>query len=346
MTPYDTRAWEEITKWRQAKLSGEARKVLPQGVRDQAQKLGRRAHRSAAAVPGSAAFEEALSTALSGLSDVASRAGMASVRTGAVVSAFQKAGHEVADIDDVRTVDLKAIDKVRPQLALGYMATATVEGAAAGLAVSGGELAVVGGGIFGAGAGAAPGAGLVVGTLAADAVAVLVGANRAVAHVAAYYGYDVRQPEERLIALGVLGLGTAIGASKAAAYIQLNKLVQQLARRAAWQQLRKSAVTKVVEQVFLRLGVRLTQRKLGQAVPVLGVVIGAGLNATLLRTIVDDAEHVYRERYLRDRYGLEVSMPLADDGDAGIDVLEIFEAEIVDAELVDDDVDDAPAGRP
>lgn len=57
--------------------------------------------------------------------------------------------------------------------------------------------------------------------------------------------------------------------------------------------------------MFTRLGVRLTQRKVGQAVPVLGVVVGAGISAALLRTIVDDADHVYRERYLRDRYSLD-----------------------------------------
>ena len=50
----------------------------------------------------------------------------------------------------------------------------------------------------GAGAGAAPGIGTIVGVMAADAAAVLLAANRAVAHTAAYYGYDLdRTPTRR-----------------------------------------------------------------------------------------------------------------------------------------------------
>jgi hypothetical protein len=63
-------------------------------------------------------------------------------------------------------------------------------------------------------------------------------------------------------------------------------------------------VTRVVEKVFARLGFRLTQRKLGQTVPVVGVLFGAGMNAKLLMSVTDDAEHIYRERFLRERYGL------------------------------------------
>ena len=111
---------------------------------------------------------------------------------------------------------------------------------------------------------------MIVGVMAADAAAVLVAANRAVAHTAAYYGYDLDHPDERLFALAVLSMGTAAETGKAAAYIELNKLVQMLARRATWDQLRQNVVTGVVEKVFTRLGFRITQRKLGQAVPILG----------------------------------------------------------------------------
>ncbi|MGH3632310.1 MAG: EcsC family protein, partial [Sciscionella sp.] len=105
-------------------------------------------------------------------------------------------------------------------------------------------------------------------------------------------------PAEQLYALAALDVGTASQVNKAAAYSELNKLVRGLAQRHAWQQLNRNSVTKVVQQVYSRLGMRLTQRKLGQAVPVLGVVLGAGLNARLLARVHDDAEHLYRERFL------------------------------------------------
>ena len=229
---------------------------------------------------------------------------------------------------------------MKPKLGLAYTAGATVEGAAAGFAVSGGELLATAGGVFGVGAGGAPGAATVIGAMAADAVAVLLGTNRAVAHIAAYYGYDVDKPDERLFALAVLGMGTATEVGKAVAYAELNKLVQMLARRAAWDQLRQNTVTRVVEQVFARLGLRISQRKLGQAVPIVGTVFGAGMNAKLFMSVTDDAEHIYRERFLRERYGLPAPDTFADAGERSEDADVIDVAELLDEELDRDDDDD------
>jgi hypothetical protein len=97
--------------------------------------------------------------------------------------------------------------------------------------------------------------------------------------------------------------------------------------------LRQHAVARVVEKVFARLGFRITQRKLGQAVPVVGVLFGAGMNAKLLMSVTDDAEHVYRERFLRERYGLSARdvLPAAyetiDDAEV-IDVVEVLDEEL------------------
>ena len=334
MTPYDQRAWAKIEKWRNDRLTARTRRLVPSAVRRRVANAGRGAKKTFDSIPGAAQFEELFLKALGGLTDLGARAAMASVRDGAVIEAFRKRGHDVDHIDDIRNLDLREIDKVKPNLTLAYTTTATVEGAAAGFAVSGGEIIAGGGTLLGAGAGAAPGIGMVVGVMAGDAAAVLVGANRAVAHVAAYYGYDLHKPDERLFALAVLGMGTAAEAGKAAAYIEINKLVQALARRATWRQLRQSVVTQVIEKVFARLGFRITQRKLGQAVPVLGTVIGAGMNARLLSSIVDDAEHVYRERFLREKYGLAVDVPdpdaSADDSDV-VDIVEIVDAELAEA---------------
>lgn len=77
----------------------------------------------------------------------------------------------------------------------------------------------------------------------------------------------------------------------------------------------------------------ITKEKLGQAVPVVGIVIGAGLNARILAKVTSDAEHLYRERFVRDRYGL-IAAPLtpapsgATGGSDSIPIVDIVEAEL------------------
>jgi hypothetical protein len=342
MTPYEERAWAEIAEWREKHFTARTRRMIPAAVRDRAAKAGRNAKAKVEALPGAHEFESKFVEALSGLGDFGARTAMASVRGDAIVEAYRKRGHTVDDLDDIRKLDLKVIDDVKPNLGLAYTAGATVEGAAAGLAVSGGELLATAGGVFGVGAGSAPGAATVIGAMAGDAVAVLLATNRAVAHIAAYYGYDVDKPDERLVALAVLGMGTATEVGKAAAYAEINKLVQMLARRAAWEQLRENAVARVVEKVFVRLGLRITQRKLGQAVPVVGALFGAGMNAKLLLAVTDDAEHVYRERFLRERYGLPAHDALPTNSDReDADVIDVVE--VLDEELdKEDDASEEP----
>jgi hypothetical protein len=332
MTPYDRKAWTEIERWRERKLSNRTRRVVPPKVRDGLAGAGRRAKDRFDTLPKAAQFEETFISAMGGTVDFGSRIAAATIRDHRIVEAFNTDEHRVEDIADIAKLELREIDKVKPNLAIAYTATSTLEGAAAGFAISGGEIIAGGGAVLGAGAGSAPGVGLVLGVMVTDAAAVLLAANRAVAHTAAYYGYDIEHPDERVFALGVLSLGTASESGKAAAYIELNKLVQMLARRATWEQLNQSVVTGVVQKVFSRLGFRLTQRKLGQAVPVLGTVIGAGMNARVMLSVIDNAEHVYRERFLREKYGIRDDEPdfgttdLADDYDV-IDVSEILELE-------------------
>jgi EcsC family protein len=324
MSEYDGEAWDALI----ANERPSERSFLPAVVRNRLQKTGEVAKRRIDSIPGSEQFQGLLMKALGGFTDLGSRAARASVRSGAVLKAYQKRGHAVESIEDIRKLPLSEMDKVKPHLDLAYMTASTVQGAAAGLAVSGGEL-------LGLASGGAPGVGVVVGAMAADAAAVLVASQRAVAHVAAYYGYDLTRPEEQMFALGVLNLGTSSDVTKAAAYLELNKLVQGLARKHTWDQLRQNVVTKVVEQVYAQLGIRLTQRKLGQAVPVVGVLIGAGVNAMTLRRVVDDAEHAYRKRHLQEKYGIVDDVLLSTataERDDTIPIVDILDAEIVEAE--------------
>jgi len=330
MIPYDAKAWASVERWRERRLEREARGLLPGAWRERANRASRAAREKLEALPGSERFEKLFLDALRGLTDLGARAARASVHREAVLRAYRKQGYAVDTLGDIRQVSLRDIDKVMPRLDLAYIVSSTLEGAVAGLVVSGGQL-LAAGGVLGAGAGAAPGAGAVVGAMAADAAAVLFASHRVVAHIAAYYGYDVEDPQEQLFALGVLGVGTAAGAGKAAAYVELNKLVQGLARRQAWKQLNRNAVTRTVSRVYATLGMRLTQRKLAQAVPVAGIVIGAGLNARLLANIADDAHHLYRERFLREKYGLEQDLDSRAVGSPdAVKVADILDAEIVD----------------
>jgi hypothetical protein len=64
-----------------------------------------------------------------------------------------------------------------------------------------------------------------------------------------------------------------------------------------------------------------------------GIIIGAGLNARMLAKLIDDADRLYRERFLRDKYDIsdaDVQMPLDTNRDSDD---EILIAEIVDDEL-------------
>ncbi|MFG2021458.1 EcsC family protein [Actinomadura geliboluensis] len=338
MAPYDRKAWDQIEAWRNDRLAARTRRAaLPDGTRERLRGVGQKVRTRVEAVPGLPDFEKVFLKSLEELVGLGGRAAIATVPKKTVVKAYRKHDAEVEDLEDIRELDLALIDKVKPRLGLRYTAFAGAEGAGAGFAASGGGLLAAGGTVAGAGAGAAPGAALVIGTLVADSAAVLLAGQRAIAHIGAYYGYDPDHPDEQLFMLGILNLGTASEAGKVIAYAELNKLVQALARNATWEHLNKSVVTKVVETVFTRLGFRLTKVKLGQAVPVMGIAIGAGMNTRFLRRITDDAEHLYRERFLRDRYGIEAEPdPVAADADADsrddVDIVDI-----VDAEIVEDD---------
>jgi len=78
--------------------------------------------------------------------------------------------------------------------------------------------------------------------------------------VASTYGYDVRQPEEELFALGVLSLASANTLSgKAAAMASLSRLAQQMMRRATWAQLQNHLLVSVIDRVYAALGGTLTR---------------------------------------------------------------------------------------
>lgn len=341
MTSFDRDQWREIQQWL---APGERpRRVLPvraQGLLARGSELASAAKSRTQEVPGADLVAKTFSDSVSALVDTLTKASDASVRRESVVKAFVKRGHAVQELEDIRDLDLRTVMKVMPRLDLAYIGAATAEGAAAGFIMSGGAVAAVGGAAAG-GVGALPGASALVGTMAADAATVLGASSRVVAHTAAYYGYDTSLPNEQLFASAVLGaaMSNGDGTSKQAAYMAVNRLMGDLARRKTWEQLNKNVVTQLVRAVYKTLGLRLTQGKLAQAVPVVGVLAGAGMNARILTRVADTAEHLYRQRFLEGKYGVATAEDVAGgDGDEELiaraeqDLEDVLEGELLQDE--------------
>lgn len=139
-------------------------------------------------------------------------------------------------------------------------------------------------------------------------------------HYAGYYGYDTREEGEKAVLLAVIGVGVAgEGAAKQAAMLHVRQVAMMIARRATWRELSEEAIVKLIQSLFAKLSVRLTQRKLAQALPIAGIAAGAGLNYTLMRKVGTAASFMYRERFLIDKYSLDAGEPIPDLGDV-IDV--------------------------
>jgi hypothetical protein len=203
----------------------------------------------------------------------------------------------VEKVSDLRGLSLEECDGLR-RSELGWTIGSAVEGAVTSLMVTGAEVsATVSGGAT---------VSVAVAAIAADVTTTMAVMGRSIGVVASTYGYDVRQPEEELFALGVLSLASANSlGGKAAAMASLSRLAQQMMRRPVWDQLRRHVLVNVIDRVYAALGSKLTIPKLAQAVPVAGAVINAGVNAGLIRQTFRRAEAVYRLRFLSEKYGID-----------------------------------------
>lgn len=261
--------------------------------------------------------------ALEGLCQAVMLPAVRSVNVETRLKKAAKAGLEASSAQQFRTQnDLERVDKHPPRMR--YTAALALESAASALAVTGAQLSTtVSGGTT---------AGVAVGAVAADTAATMAALGRAVSEIAAHYGYDPRQPEEERFILGILNFTTAATqAGKVQALQGLSQLTQQMMRQPTWKELEKRVLVKVVQRVFSSLGLRLTKQKLAQVVPALGVAVNAGLAVGLMEDAVRGAMHVYRLRFLSEKYDLDTAEWVADLGrDEPVE-------EVIDIEILPED---------
>lgn len=252
------------------------------------------------------------------------------------LKAYQRRHDSLQSLDDLKQLDVRELDKFRRRKGV-YIATSAVQASATSVVVTGSVVSTT------VSAGAT--SGTVVAAVAGDTVASLAVMGRSVGSVAVRYGYDVRLPDEELFAMGVLTLGTAGSLeAKQAALAALSRLTQQMMRRATWEQLNRQVLVRTIGRVYQALGLKLTQRKLAQTVPVVGIGINAALSASMTRHVYQRAEDVYRVRFLSEKYGLDATEWLRMDGDGGcdsgesadgVDIAEVLQQEIERSEQAD-----------
>jgi hypothetical protein len=323
MSAYDGTAWDACLK---AVYESRTQRLVPSRVRELTGKAGKAIAAGYEKVPGHEQAGWVMEKAFDGGMALTFRPALRTVRPESVVRRVSKRYPWVGKLSDLRELSLEECDELR-RSSLGWAMASAVEGAASSIAVTGAEVSTtVSGGTT---------IGVAFGAVAADVIATMAVMGRSIGVVASTYGYDVRQPEEELFALGVLSLASAnTVAGKAAAMAELSKLTQEMMRRATLEQLGHHVLVNVIDRVYAALGFKISKKKLAQAVPVAGAAINASVNAGLVYQTFRRAETVYRLRFLSEKYGIDPDEWCRDDlagSDEAEDVVQVneeLEAEI------------------
>lgn len=289
MSAYERSAWDAAVE----RLNHQRESKVRQKVRSVTGPVRGAAGRAWGSVPGNEQLAKTVVRAFDGMKAVTFDPALRSVDARKALDR-----HGVASPEELRTLDLRDVDRSRRGVRTLYTGMAMAEGGGSALAVTGAEVSsTVSGGVT---------AGVAAAAIAADAVSSLAIMGRVIGVVAAEYGYDVRLPEEEAFALGVMTLGAAsTAAEKTAALTSLRRLAAQMMRQPTWAQLNQHALVQLIDRVFAQLGEKLTKQKLGQAVPVAGVIINASLSAHMTDTTFRAARDIYRVRFLSDKYGID-----------------------------------------
>jgi hypothetical protein len=199
------------------------------------------------------------------------------LRPDAVYADYRKLGFDVAGPLDAAALELAVVDRAARGLKAKYQSLAAAEGAAAGMIGAAG--------------------------IPADVTAVVALNQRAVSEYAAYYGFNLADPEERVFAMNVLGLAAGVG--DPADRLNVNYFfraakgaMSALSPKTAGRNVAAGLAARMAEKI----GLRLTRVKMIQFAPLVGAGLGAGLNAQYTGRVCDAAYHLYRERFLARKY--------------------------------------------
>ena len=273
---YERRAIEQIHDWKNPKRGWFGETMQQVGWPPPIDRLSSLVKNAGDAI-GTGALFSVVNKALAGTMSVLGDAAGGTIRPEAIYAEYRKNGHDVLRRRGIFRLDLESVDGTVGRLDVKYKGLAFTQGAVAGAA-------------------GLPG-------LIADVPALVTLNLRAIAEYATYYGFDVSSQRERLFMLQVLSLASS---PDAAAKQMVMAELARIARKKSWKTLEEVVVVRVMKQIARVVGVRLTKAKLAQAVVLLGPIVGGGFNAYYTARVCDAAWHLYRERFLAEKYGPEI----------------------------------------
>jgi hypothetical protein len=195
----------------------------------------------------------------------------------------------VAEIDGLRTKDLKLSDKLANEVHNWAIGIASAEGVGTGIW-----------GIYG---------------LALDIPFVITFALRTIHKIGFCYGYKSKDEKGKQFVLALLSAAGANTASEKADAVKILRAIdvmiakqtlKTVVEKAAQQQLAKEAVLLSVKNLGRQLGINITERKALQAIPAIGAAVGGSVNALFINDVGWAARRAFQERWLIDNNMIEV----------------------------------------
>ncbi len=219
----------------------------------------------------------------------------------AVEKLARKHGLDITNFTELRQQDLKVSDRLLTRNTLKWRTAGAFEGGAMGL------LAMV------------PVAGIPA-AMTADILVIQVLSTSIASRIAYAYGYDAKDPKEQDFIERLVRRSFMAQAAKAKPLSEAARAASAAKGRVNWSaKLRQdhrllAALEKLMEQLG-PAGSRVPVQNVAKVVPVVGVLIGAGMNAAILGRVAADAQRYCQTRFLCEKYGLPLPAALTVDED-------------------------------
>ncbi len=195
----------------------------------------------------------------------------------------------VAAIDELRTKDLPLSDKLANDVHNWAVGIAAAEGLGTGVW-----------GIYG---------------LALDIPFIVALALRTIHRIGLCYGFRCKDEEGKRFVLALLSAACPNSPSEKADAVKILRAIdvmvakqtmKTVAEKAAQRQLAKEAVMISIKNLGRQLGINISERKVLQAIPAIGAVVGGSVNGWFINDVAWAARRAFQERWLIDNHMIQV----------------------------------------